>query len=317
MAWLYVPGLAGSSSESPSSAPTTAPSVMWRGKPTPLQRSRAAWKTVSSSPLLSGVTSEPSTRARGVASWISSLRATRASPSAARVSVLAQLTRDTYGPTSIESSEPSAPEPFSARTSELICPVASLKSPETWKSWATALRRACSRRGLSVRPTSGSVFSGSHLPTPSATSYGTSQNEGQVEHKWPSKGTPSLETMARRGELRVPTPTAGGGTGYVSGDGRWRPTLNEMAKRGSWPTPRASEAAHSGRRAANHGGQKGLAEAVHTHAQQTGGQLNPTWVEWLMGFPLGWTASEPLETQSYQRWRREHSPSSPRRSSDE
>jgi hypothetical protein len=23
--------------------------------------------------------------------------------------------------------------------------------------------------------------------------------------------------------------------------------------------------------------------------RQVGGQLNPTWVEWLMGFPLGWT----------------------------
>ena len=22
---------------------------------------------------------------------------------------------------------------------------------------------------------------------------------------------------------------------------------------------------------------------------QIGGQLNPTWVEWLMGFPVGWT----------------------------
>ncbi len=29
-----------------------------------------------------------------------------------------------------------------------------------------------------------------------------------------------------------------------------------------------------------------------------GGQLNPTWVEWLMGFPLGWTALEPSETAS-------------------
>jgi hypothetical protein len=25
---------------------------------------------------------------------------------------------------------------------------------------------------------------------------------------------------------------------------------------------------------------------------QIGGQLNPTWVEWLMGFPLGWTDLE-------------------------
>jgi len=28
-----------------------------------------------------------------------------------------------------------------------------------------------------------------------------------------------------------------------------------------------------------------------------GGKLNPTWVEWLMGFPLGWTDLEDLETQ--------------------
>ena len=29
-----------------------------------------------------------------------------------------------------------------------------------------------------------------------------------------------------------------------------------------------------------------------------GGKLNPTWVEWLMGFPLGWTDLEDLETPS-------------------
>src|SRR5690606_24677965 len=27
-----------------------------------------------------------------------------------------------------------------------------------------------------------------------------------------------------------------------------------------------------------------------------GGSLNPTWVEWLMGWPLGWTDLKPLET---------------------
>jgi hypothetical protein len=27
-----------------------------------------------------------------------------------------------------------------------------------------------------------------------------------------------------------------------------------------------------------------------------GGQLNPTWVEWMMGWPLGWTELKPLET---------------------
>ena len=36
------------------------------------------------------------------------------------------------------------------------------------------------------------------------------------------------------------------------------------------------------------------------------GQLNPTWVEWLMGWPLGWTDLKPLETGSVQQWLRQH-----------
>jgi hypothetical protein len=31
-------------------------------------------------------------------------------------------------------------------------------------------------------------------------------------------------------------------------------------------------------------------------AAQVGGALNPTWVEWLMGWPMGWTDLKPLET---------------------
>ena len=32
------------------------------------------------------------------------------------------------------------------------------------------------------------------------------------------------------------------------------------------------------------------------HEAGTPGRLNPTWVEWLMGWPLGWTDLKPLET---------------------
>ena len=38
--------------------------------------------------------------------------------------------------------------------------------------------------------------------------------------------------------------------------------------------------------------------AVNHERPATGGQLNPTWVEWLMGFPLGWTDCEPSATPS-------------------
>ena len=41
---------------------------------------------------------------------------------------------------------------------------------------------------------------------------------------------------------------------------------------------------------------------------QCGGQLNPTWVEWLMGFPIGWTELSASETPS--------APSKPIRSSE-
>lgn len=44
---------------------------------------------------------------------------------------------------------------------------------------------------------------------------------------------------------------------------------------------------------------------------QIGGQLNPPWVEWLMGWPIGWTACEPLEMARFQQWPQWHSGFSP------
>ena len=44
-----------------------------------------------------------------------------------------------------------------------------------------------------------------------------------------------------------------------------------------------------------------------TLAAQVGGALNPTWVEWLMGWPLGWTDLKPLEMDKFQQWQQKHS----------
>jgi len=38
----------------------------------------------------------------------------------------------------------------------------------------------------------------------------------------------------------------------------------------------------------------------------TGGQLSPTWVEWLMGWPLEWTDLKPLEMGKCRSWLRAH-----------
>lgn len=37
-----------------------------------------------------------------------------------------------------------------------------------------------------------------------------------------------------------------------------------------------------------------------------GGPLNPNWVEWLMGWPIGWTDCDALETDKCQQWLQEH-----------
>jgi len=36
------------------------------------------------------------------------------------------------------------------------------------------------------------------------------------------------------------------------------------------------------------------------------GKLNPSLPEWMMGWPSGWTALEPVATESFRRWRRSH-----------
>ena len=63
-----------------------------------------------------------------------------------------------------------------------------------------------------------------------------------------------------------------------------------------WPTPKSSPSGPDYARAGRPlSGGDDLATAV---ARETRGQLNPRWVEWLMGYPLGWTDLEDSETES-------------------
>ncbi|MBA7597107.1 hypothetical protein ES703_04102 [subsurface metagenome] len=41
-------------------------------------------------------------------------------------------------------------------------------------------------------------------------------------------------------------------------------------------------------------------------AHRAGGQLNPNWVEWLMGLPIGWTGLKPLVKAKFQQWLESH-----------
>jgi hypothetical protein len=73
--------------------------------------------------------------------------------------------------------------------------------------------------------------------------------------------------------------------------------LTIAVKMNKWPTPVTRDYKDTGTqesmtRALNKRDSPGLALMV---GAATGGKLNPTWVEWLMGWPLGWTDLKPLE----------------------
>lgn len=98
-------------------------------------------------------------------------------------------------------------------------------------------------------------------------------------------------------ERMWPTPTVCGnynrkGASATSGDGL--ATAVRM-----WPTPQASDNRNRGTtqtpaiaRRIDAGKQVMLSMCMN-------GPLNPTWVEWLMGWPLGWTDLKPLETDKF------------------
>jgi len=69
-----------------------------------------------------------------------------------------------------------------------------------------------------------------------------------------------------------------------------------------WPTPTATDGrkwnAKTEQQRRNQGSSVRLCNKDRGDGTPIGGALNPTWVEWLMGFPPGWTDLEDSETQS-------------------
>ena len=96
-----------------------------------------------------------------------------------------------------------------------------------------------------------------------------------------------------------PTPKASaGGPDFAKVD-RSRTGLSLQTAVAMWPTPTAQDSKNNGAPSQMVRNTKPLNAAV-------GGSLNPTWVEWLMGWPLGWTDCEPLEMDKFHAWLHSH-----------
>ena len=124
------------------------------------------------------------------------------------------------------------------------------------RSGMTAAGR-CWELPMSERRTKG-TGSGLLLPTP--TTLATSTNKAEQTYQ--------------RDLQRIGNPT-------------WQAVLAVAARK--WPTPTAHNAKEM---AAPSEYQRN----TPTLAAQAGGALNPPWVEWLMGWPIGWTDLRPLAT---------------------
>jgi hypothetical protein len=164
-------------------------------------------------------------------------------------------------------------------------------------------------------------------------SWKTSQHslvEGldEFSETWPRSGTtrngiayqlPPLALLTGETASGLwPTPRARDGQpeGFQSGLNRQGLSLPTAAK--LWPTPRVQSSRGSGpsrvgnrmdlqtaiqywpttQDAKNNGAPSQMERNSLPLNAAVGGALNPTWVEWLMGFPSGWTVSKAWETRS-------------------
>ena len=123
------------------------------------------------------------------------------------------------------------------------------------------------------------------LPTPdrvSANGAGTKEGLLRAIERCAARGVNKQVSLAYVAKFGFPTPRASdgekGGPNQMLGD---RPALAAIAAR--WPTATARDWKS---------GSKGKQGNSRPLSEEVGGQLNPTWVEWLMGWPIGSTVCE-------------------------
>lgn len=114
---------------------------------------------------------------------------------------------------------------------------------------------------------------------------------------WPRWGTMRGGECWARTTPEHPTSAIGSGSWLATPTAKANQLSPSMRKhpgcRAWWPTPVADDTGHR---------KKKYAQGGTPLSMEIGGQLNPNWVEWLMGWPIGWTDLEPLETARFQRW---------------
>lgn len=155
---------------------------------------------------------------------------------------------------------------------------------ETWPRWGMMRNGVCWER-MTAEPPINATESG-FWPTPTRHDGKDNASPAAVLRK-----SPGLGVVAQIWQ----TPTADDAVERKIGKWNSRGEPKLSAEVLIWPTPR-TKGMCGGSGAWEQLKQATTIEEARKMGAGNGGQLNPPWVEWLMGWPIGWTALQPLET---------------------
>ena len=153
---------------------------------------------------------------------------------------------------------------------------------ETWPQWGLMRSGECWEQQMSahrINETESGLLE--KWPTPATKGYGHA-SEGMVGN---------LITKIQNGVISKEEAEAMLNLPQLENHRTWKK---------KWGTPKAQDSRH----AKTDRGKCNLGEQVS--GLHNGGSLNPMWVEWLMGWPLGWTDLKPLETDKFHFVQQQH-----------
>jgi len=228
----------------------------------------------------------------------SSQQDTPASPFHLPGSVEAQKMTDISGHTFFPLLKPNDPLGAFSRMFMGMSLWASTRCYLTWKGKATPQGRSLFQLVPQTHPTDETEFGSSPKtwPTPRASSTMTATTTSAMK-RVQKRG---YEAKLEQAVAMWPTPRACTAMAAENIHNRVNdkfPNLETVVARTMWPTPQASDNRDQGcmedpsiKRRIKLGKQIGLTTAVKE--TRSSGSLNPQWVEWLMGYPEGWTDLE-------------------------
>lgn len=221
---------------------------------------------------LSGMTYEPSTAARGVAAWISSLPASPASPTPLPESDAAKMTSGTSGP---------IPSASFAKWDH---------DTASWRTYQGSLFTGTTDEYSRTWPRAGIVYGGTayRLPPLAPLTRGTGSGLWPTPRATEWKGCGPVGSKSHQHRLK-------------------RHYLDafllqlERQEKGPTATPKATRSGpdYARRRRPRSGGDDLVT--------QPGGKPNPDWLDWYMGLPISWTSVlKPMERRRFQQWLEQH-----------